>query len=343
MEPRTGLEATRHVLWHAPPLQKSQDVSVSTAKTNPEGWCGHSGRLQRTNFPRTQYPSSPMSEDIRCDERNITDSMPHPDRPHRTNGFPKTPYPAVTSTTTAQASLHAERDIPNTTTSPPSSTTTTPANGPPHTNPPFPHAHPPLPAPSSYSIPQTFFAYPPIDPFDQSLKRHPNYYYYSTHNLSQEVEPENGSRGVRLRHPDHLLERRRQKLGFAPTALVYEYGQEGQRDMPMRPAGTKFHDDGGDGDEGSILAGPWPRYWFSGRMNVLDLKFLGQAHDPVAGRKKVWYDSVKKDYVWTTLEEAKDMSGREERMREKAMARRRCDPEADTEMVEGEVGSWEEG
>lgn len=109
----------------------------------------------------------------------------------------------------------------------------------------------------------------------------------------------------------------------------------------MRPAGTKFHDD--DGDEGSILAGPWPRYWFSGRMNVLDLKFLGQAHDPVAGRKKVWYDSVKKDYVRTTLEEAKDISGREERMREKAMARRRCDSEEDTEMVEGEVGSWEEG
>ena len=58
------------------------------------------------------------------------------------------------------------------------------------------------------------------------------------------------------------------------------------------------------------------------RWNRLDGEYYWQAYGKEATKKKYRYDDVKKNYVCTTVEEAKDLSGREERMREKAMAKR---------------------
>ena len=154
------------------------------------------------------------------------------------------------------------------------------------------------------------------------------------------AEPDH--RGVCLQDPKHLLQRRmnersrrHQKLAFSKTALVYEY-ESGGRDMPMRPERTKFHDDDDDdkdddddnanNDEGRgggfTHKAPWPRNRFMRRWNALDDGHYLQAFGFEMQEKKVWYDSVKKERVWMTLVDAKDVSGREESIREKAMARR---------------------
>ena len=169
-----------------------------------------------------------------------------------------------------------------------------------------------------------------MDLFEESLKRHGT--YDSLRDLAQEITdkiPETGSRAVRLQHPTHLLQRRwnersrkHQKLSFSKTVLVYEYDQ-GYKDMPMRPESTRFHDEDEDDDgRDSMRKGPWPRNRFMRRWNRLDGEYYWQAYGKEATKKKYRYDDVKKNYVCTTVEEAKDLSGREERMREKAMAKR---------------------
>ena len=69
----------------------------------------------------------------------------------------------------------------------------------------------------------------------------------------------------------------------------------------------------------------WPRNREAKGESGLDGVFRDQAN---TAREKGWrYDSVKKidvcgDYVWIDLVQGRDLSGREERLREKAMARR---------------------
>ncbi len=150
---------------------------------------------------------------------------------------------------------------------------------------------------------------------------------------------EQDGRGVCLQDPTHEClqrkneRRRHQKFRFSKTALVYEY-ELGGRDMPMRPENAKFHDDDKDDDDDEDNANndesqggrfahnaPWPRNGFPRRGKAFDDEHYRQTHgSELAKKKKVWYDSVKKEYVRMKLENAKDVSGREEKMREKAMA-----------------------
>lgn len=86
--------------------------------------------------------------------------------------------------------------------------------------------------------------------------------------------------------------------------------------MPTRQESTKLHDCGD-----ANCGGPWPRNREAKWDSELDRFFRDQADK---AREKRWrYDSVKKVDVWIILEEGKDLSGREERMREKAMATRK--------------------
>ncbi|CAF9943514.1 MAG: hypothetical protein ALECFALPRED_000529, partial [Alectoria fallacina] len=327
LEARTCPSAMVHASWYAQPLLESQHVAVTMMEWKKERWFGHGGKLQETGFPRTPYPSPPMSDGGGCDEHDESDSVCRSSRPRGARVYPKTPYPSSLSSSSmaTQESLYGERGIADDTTFPPSSTITTSTlvNGTPH---PHTHVNEPTPASAPFSIRQTFSAYPNVDLFDESLKRHGN--HYSTHNLAREVAekiPKRGSRGVCLQDPANLLqrrlsERRRQqrKPDFSKTVLVHEYDQ-GHKDMPMRPGSTMFHDDD-DGE--SEDAGPWPRNKFTSRNSKMDSKFYWQAYGHEASMKRLRYDSEKKDYVWTTLEEAKDLSGKEERMREKAKAKR---------------------
>lgn len=109
--------------------------------------------------------------------------------------------------------------------------------------------------------------------------------------------------------------------------------------MPVRSERTKFHDDGNE----SKHVGPWPRNRLTGRRDPLETMYHWQAYGKEAGAKMFRYDGVKKDYVQTTLEEAKDLSGKEERMREKARAMREQSLEEEmTSLAGGEVGGREE-
>ncbi|CAD6565185.1 MAG: hypothetical protein ASARMPRED_006503 [Alectoria sarmentosa] len=328
-----------HASWYAQPLLESQHDAVVTMMKEEgkrERWVGgHGGQSQETRLP---YPSPPMSDGGGCDEQDELDSV-CPSRSRGARVYPKTPYPSSSSSMVTQESLHGERHMVDDTTFQPSSTITTGAlvN---ETTHPHTHVHELItaPAPFPFSIRQTFSAYPNIDLFDESLRQHRN--YYSVHNLAQEVAekiPERGSRGVSLQDPANLLqrrlsERRRQqrKLDFSKTVLVYGY-DPGCKDMPMRPESTIFHDD--DGESGD--AGPWPRNKFTSRNSEMDSKFYWQAYGHEASMRRLRYDSEKKDYVWTTLEEAKDLSGKEERMREKAKAQREEEVREGAEVAEG--------
>ena len=109
--------------------------------------------------------------------------------------------------------------------------------------------------------------------------------------------------------------------------------------MPARSEGTKFHDDGNE----SKHVGPWPRNRLTGQRDPLDAMYHWQTYGMETGAKMSGYDGVKKDYVRTTLEEAKDLSGREERIREKARAMREQSFEKEmTSSAGGEVGGREE-
>lgn len=269
--------------------------------------------------------------------------VPHSDRSHGANGFSKTADPATRSKQ-IQKSLHSDCEIADTTTTSSAlstrNTTSTLLNEGHH---PHSHANDPPPAPGPFAIRQTVSAYPNMDdPSSSSLNHHRS--NHSTCTMAEEpADPiaEQDGRGVCLQDPTHLLHhrknersRRHQKFRFSETALVYEY-ELGGRDMPMRPERTKFHDDDKDDDEeeddnanidesqggGFAPKAPWPRNGFPRRGKALDDEHYRQTHGlELAKKKKVWYDSVKKECVRTKLENSKDVSGREEKMREKAMA-----------------------
>ncbi len=269
--------------------------------------------------------------------------VPHSDRSHGANVSSKTADPATRSKK-IQNSLHSDCEIADTTTTSSAlstrNTTSTLLNEVHH---PHSHANDPPPAPTRLAIRQTVSAYPNMDdPSSSSLNHHRS--NHSTSTMAEEpADPiaEQDGRGVCLQDPTYLFHHRKnersrshQKLLFSKTALVYEY-ELGGRDMPMRPERTKFHDDDKDDDDeeddnanndesrGGEFAhkAPWPRNGFPRRERALDDEHYLQTHGvELAKKKKVWYGSVKKEYVRTKLKNAKDVSGREEKMREKAMA-----------------------
>lgn len=142
------------------------------------------------------------------------------------------------------------------------------------------------------------------------------------HNLAQEAReaiPETDRMGVRLQNPEDLLrrrlrERRRKPVDFRNTVLLHVYDLEGGKDVPTREESTIFH---GDGD--ANCGGPWPRNKEAKWEIGVDRMFLEQAK---FCEKRWRYDSVKKTDVENKLVEGKDLSGREERMKEKALAKR---------------------
>lgn len=301
---RVETHVTRYVpSSYTQPLPESQNTAATMMKNDRDDSHG-------TSVPRTHYAFPPPSDKGRGDEHDIPNSSSH-------SPLPRIPYPVP--------SLHGKRDI---TPSPPSSTSTatTCVNPTPHSHlHPNPSTHHSVAATPPFSIRQTFSAYPNIDLFEESLRRNRNNpnSQYSAQEVADKI-PQNGSRGVPLQDPAILLERRlsqrrrrHQKLEFAKTAFVYVYGQ-GVEDMPVRHESTKFHDDDGDPKN----AGPWRRNRFTRLRNELDAMHYLQACDLEACKMMVRWDSVKKDYKWTTWEKAKDLSGREDKLREKAMAKR---------------------